>query len=266
MGRTVKAGGAGPLPKLALFLAIAFLLPLFCVQAMTSWPLFQTGPLSLVLYGVEAMSPTLAALICAAVFGGAGGLRCFLRKSYLENVSPKLIAIAFAIPFVVFLAARLVTIPLTGAEFEFMALNPAQWVAVSWALIAEELGWRGYLQDQLGPLLKPMLIPLVTGLLWAAWHYHFFMHLSIDVPAVLFFLGCVAESYAYYALTVSADGNVIPASVFHFSGNLAINLFTVYPFKNNGSTLPYVAGIAVMSAIALVMNLRLRRKLSYERA
>jgi len=50
-----------------------------------------------------------------------------------------------------------------------------------------------------------------------------FLHPS---PFVLLILGCVFESYGYFVITKLAKGNIIPASIWHFSGNLFVNANT----------------------------------------
>ena len=44
-----------------------------------------------------------------------------------------------------------------------------------WALVAEELGWRGYLQEKIEAHVGDVLTPLIVGIIWTVWHFHFFI-------------------------------------------------------------------------------------------
>ena len=106
---------------------------------------------------------------------------------------------------------------------------------IAWALVAEELGWRGYLQVELGRVVSRRWVPLLVGVIWGAWHFHFFLSGSMEVPIVPFFLGAIFESYGYYAVTEQSDGNIVPASLWHFTGNLFFNLYRFDPSWHEGN-------------------------------
>ena len=46
-------------------------------------------------------------------------------------------------------------------------------IIVMWALVAEELGWRGYLQEKIEAHVGDVLTPLIVGIIWTVWHFHF---------------------------------------------------------------------------------------------
>ena len=118
-------------------------------------------------------------------------------------------------------------------------LSTRKIVIILWALVAEELGWRGYLQDRLEEILPHKYIPLFTGVIWALWHYHFLLSGSMDVPIVAFLLGCVFESYGYFTITKLSKNNIVPASIWHFTGNMMFNLYRFDPQWHNGNQLYY---------------------------
>jgi membrane protease YdiL (CAAX protease family) len=107
-------------------------------------------------------------------------------------------------------------------------------------LIAEELGWRGYLQNKINNKFSNIVTPIIIGVIWALWHYHFWISGTADVPILVFTYGCIAESYGYFIITKLSKDNVIPASILHFSGNLFFNLYLLNPNWNNGSIMPYI--------------------------
>ncbi|MFA9380752.1 MAG: lysostaphin resistance A-like protein [Acetanaerobacterium sp.] len=146
-----------------------------------------------------------------------------------------------------------------GSVTALGTLSPKKIIIICWALIAEELGWRGFLQEKLYAYFSDFTSPLIAGVIWAAWHYHYFISGSKTVPIILFALGCVTDSYVYYALTKLVKGNTIPATIFHFSGNLCFSLFLINPEYNHGSIVPYLLFV-VSSFIAAVIVTALTHK------
>lgn len=227
------------LKQILLFLLLAFSLPLLCSILMINTTLFRSGPFQFIAYGVEAMTPSLAAILTVLYFENGRGLKQFLKKCYIANIHLKWILIALLLPVAVVGVSKLLSWQIYGCAPVIGTLSSKKIIVVCWALIAEELGWRGFMQEKLQVYFNDLTLPLITGIIWAVWHYHYFISGTMTVPVILFALGCVTDSYVYYALTKSVKGNIIPASAFHFSGNLCFNLFLINPEYNNGSNLPY---------------------------
>ena len=250
--------GAGGAKQLAAFLLLAFLLPLVFLFLSTKTALGHSGILALLLFGLQAATPALAAILVVLGFCGKRGLLQFLKQCYARQYSLFLLLLCLLLPALLAGAARL----LYWAGFAVppvLTVLPAQkLLIIGWSLVAEELGWRGFLQQQLGRYLNRWLLPLVVGLVWAAWHYHLFLAGSTVDPLLPFVVGCVAESTLYLAVTTRANGNIIPASVFHFSENLCLNLFLIGPAYNGGSNTLYLlyTGCVVVAAAGVVAALR----------
>lgn len=87
--------------------------------------------------------------------------------------------------------------------------------------LAEEIGWRGY--------LEPLLIQ--SGI-----------HKRL-VP-------CIVESYIYSFLMRATSNNIISAMTYHFVWNLIIHIAAVNPVDNNGNIFPYVI-LVVLEALVL---------------
>lgn len=122
-----------------------------------------------------------------------------------------------------------------------------------WALIAEELGWRGFLQSKLEIRFGHIATPILIGSIWAVWHYHFFWLGTMSAPLFLFVLGCIADSFGYYWITRKSQGNIIPASIWHFTGNLFFNIYQINPEYNKNSTIPYL--LFVMFSIIMAIGI-----------
>jgi len=77
----------------------------------------------------------------------------------------------------------------------------------------------------------------------------------MSAPIPLFALGCIAESYGYYWVTTKVKGNIIPASVWHFTSNLFISLFAIDPVYNDGNVLPYLlfVGFTLLMAVIIIV-------------
>ena len=71
-----------------LFLVIAFSIPLVCSVLIVSCSLFKSGIFYLVLYGIAAASPALAAILVALIVSD-GTLRDFFLQKYIKNISLK---------------------------------------------------------------------------------------------------------------------------------------------------------------------------------
>ncbi len=224
---------------IVFFVLYAFLIPFVCIILMKYVPVFQNGVLQFILYGIEGASPAIAALIMSSKRRGLIGVRQFLIAKYLENASIKLCFIGLLTPALVLTLTKITTY-LTQYHNQFLTMPSFKKVVIIlWALIAEELGWRGYLQDKIEDRFGDKVTPLLIGIIWALWHYHFFLSGSMDVPILFFAYGCILESYGYYVLTKLAKGNVLPASLWHFSANLFFNLYLLNPNWNGGSVVPY---------------------------
>lgn len=203
-------------------------------------PFFQKGIPYFVLYGFEAMTPSISALLVIEILYGKKGTIIFLKKSYVENKKVKYIILAFLLPLIIGLLTCVfcmifIDIPILNINVDIKKI-----IVLLWALVAEELGWRGFLQENLNKKLDKKVIPFIIGLIWSLWHYHFFVLGTISAPIILFTISCIIDSYIYYTLTIKSNQNIIPASIFHFMGNLLFSILLIYPNYHNGNILPYI--------------------------
>ncbi len=233
-----------------LFLIFTFGIPLICVLLMKYVSLFQSGTLYFIMYGIEAMTPTLSALIVISIWGKSDMRRTFLRKCYSDNIRKSYLLLAVLLPITVLVITKLTSLIFMDTTPFITSISVKKLIIILWALIAEELGWRGFLQDKLNEHFGYIITPIVLGCIWALWHYHFFLLGSTSAPLILFLLACIVESYSYYWITKLSKGNVIPASIWHFTGNLCFNLFLINPEHNQGSILPYVLFVVYSTAMA----------------
>lgn len=247
---------------LPFFLLLAFVIPLLCIALMRYVPVCSQGSLQFILYGAEAASPSLAALIVILVRSGRSGVRAFLYQKYRRGFCIRFCFIGFLAPAVLLTIAKCITL-LTPCHNAFITIPSSKKIIILlWALVAEELGWRGFLQSELERKWGCNVTPFLVGLIWFIWHYHFFLSGTMDILAsapltIAFLYGCVTESYGYFLITRLSRGNVVPASLWHFSGNLFFNLYLFNPEWNGGSIVPYIlVNTLYMSYVGLFVYYR----------
>ena len=244
--------------EIGLFISYAFIIPLVCICIMNCIEEYdENGLFTLILYGIEGASPALAAIFVKLQKQGVKGVKTFLVNKYKYALSARLCIIGFCIPCLMITIGKMLTY-LTPYNNQFIySLSLKKIVIVMWALIAEELGWRGYLQEKIEAHVGDILTPLIVGIIWTAWHFHFFLSGSMEVPLLLFTYGCIAESYGYFVITKISKGNIVPASLWHFSGNLFTNIYRLNPNWNAGRIEPYMIVNAVY-LINLIMLVKWR--------
>lgn len=241
------------------YLAIAFGLPLVCILLCELPLICENGVLSFLLFGIEGATPTIAAVIMVMIYNGKSGLKKYIMDKYRCNLSLKNCIYGFSVPLILLTGAKIVSV-LFGDTTPFITpVTVRKIIIIAWALIAEELGWRGFLQDKL-EILPDKYIPPVIGIIWALWHYHFIVSGSMEVPVVAFTLGCVFESFGYFALTKFAKNNIVPASIWHFTGNMMFNLYRFDPQWHNGEVTFYWIATIFYAANMILFVAYVRRK------
>lgn len=233
---------------LALFLLIAFTLPLVCLFFETK---LNDTAVCFVLYGIQAASPTIAA---AVVLCKNKQAKAFAACSFCQGQLKTAVLLPAAVACTTIPLAKLIFCCLAGAGSMLQGISVQKGVIILWALFAEEAGWRGYLE----PALKkraahPWAVPGVVGAIWCLWHYHFFLRDPMQLPPLLFLLSCVVESYLYSLLMELSGGRLVSAMVYHFSWNLLANIVGISPAFCGGSAVPYMilVGLEVIVFAAL---------------
>lgn len=165
------------LRRLGLYLLIAFALSLLLIVFRK--PMETSAMVSFIITQLFSFSPAIACLITRAVTKeGFGDMK--LHFNFRGNFRWYLLA--FAVPLLCFSASKLLPVIMSGYGSRlsgFTADNVlsvifilmGQSAVVSAGLLGEELGWRGYMNRKLEPLLGTFGTCLIGGIIWGLWHF-----------------------------------------------------------------------------------------------
>ena len=135
--------------KLTLFILISFLLPMAALFLQSR---ITNDTVNLLLFGVQAASPSIAAF---AVLLLSKEVRPHFKVIFQKAHITAVIVVPVLIASITMLISKSVYCIVWGKEFSLGNISVTKWLILLWALVAEELGWRGYLE----PFLQEMKAP-----------------------------------------------------------------------------------------------------------
>lgn len=219
--------------RLAVYLLITFALASFPV--IFAAPMNNSAVMSFIVSEIFVCSPAIASLITRAVTKeGFRDMKLHLRL----RGNLRWYLLAFAVP-VLFISAQLLLPVITKGHSDWLGgftftnvlsslcILVAETAVVSVRLLGEELGWRGYMNQKMEPLLGTLGTCIVGGLIWGAWHFPMdfsgymqgFSTLSEALEATLSrMLLTVAAGSLLMWLTKKTD-SVWPAVISHMAVN-----------------------------------------------
>ena len=162
--------------RLGIYLLTVFAFMLIFVLCIK--PLNASNTVFYIIYMIFSFSPAIASLITRAVTEeGFRDMKLHLKLS--GNF--KWYLLAFGLPLICFSAKFLLPVIISGHSgwlsgftaqnmfsniFMLAALSAVQ----SIGLLGEELGWRGYMNQKMEPLLGTVGTCIVGGIVWGLWH------------------------------------------------------------------------------------------------
>jgi membrane protease YdiL (CAAX protease family) len=224
---------------------IAWILLLFSLTVLGALPLMlqglnlssvgpSTSHLALVMTGMlaTACAPTLAALLVAAFYPGAGGVRSVSRQIRTWRVGLVWYAIALIGPIILLLAAEVFSAVRRGAPPSHWMILPSfsgpggLYFVIFGSLFAEEPGWRGFAQPRLQTRYGALTASVVIGLLWSTWHLWY-----VILPGGLSNVtgADVSTAIVYAWMYNSTNGSLFIAMLAHLGHNLAASLIPIPP-------------------------------------
>ncbi len=236
---------------LSAYLVVAFAIP------WAGWIWMPNETLSLWLFPLFA---SIGGFVAAFAEGGKAGLGTFTRRVCQTVGSLKYVLFASAIPLLLGLSYLLTT----GVSLSSFLSTPAALLGLSLgaALItgplAEEFGWRGYVQYTLLRHVAPFWVALVVGGIWWLWHFALYRTSIFASPslALNFLAYLVTWSLFMVFLVQRAGGSVWPAVAMHWVANTHPGILQALLPAVDGSNLPGGSkGSLYYLAVALVFSL-----------
>lgn len=121
-----------------------------------------------------AYSPSLAALITVALFGGKAGLKNLLEPLTKWRVSVWWYVLVLGAPLLIMLLANLLYATSGGtplwSEFFVGAALLSGIGPILAGSFGEEIGWRGFAQPLLQKTNTALTAAIIVGIIWATWH------------------------------------------------------------------------------------------------
>jgi membrane protease YdiL (CAAX protease family) len=240
----------------------------------------SSGAPPIVLIGIlfTAYTPTIAALLIAWRWPGAGGVRKLLGPlgRWRIHIGWYLVAILGPIPLL--LLGDLIYVLLGGHA-------PRQWLAlpsgtaeggisallftigaVIAGAVGEELGWRGFGQRRLQVGVGALWAAIVIGLLWSTWHLWpvavpggFSLFSWTDFPQTYLRLTSTAILYAW--LYNSSRGSLLLVLVAHGAFNIDNSI--VQTPASDTHTIPIIVAVLHGVAALVVISLTHPRTLTW---
>jgi membrane protease YdiL (CAAX protease family) len=139
------------------------------------------------------------------------------------------------------------------------------WIALLQGLIAgptinaiagfgEELGWRGFLQKELGKL-KFWKSSLIIGIVWGVWHapiilqgHNYPQHPSVGVIMMIIFTMLLSPIFSYVRIKAKS---VIAAAIIHGSLNATVGL-AIMPIRGGNDLTVGVTGLSGFIVLAII--------------
>ena len=213
--------------RVGVFLVLAFAL------SWWAWPLAVLNPAS---SAQVSFGPIIAAFLVAAVAGGRRQVVRLLRAVARWRVPWSRYVVALAGPFLVTgviavlaIAFGVVSPASVGEAFGWSTWSAVPLLFATTALLGgplfEEVGWRGFLLDELQRRRTVLVSTAVVALVWAAWHLPLLISEPTGqrppLPFLVWVLGqAVVLTWIY---NISA-GSVLLAILFHTAVNVSARL------------------------------------------
>lgn len=222
----VTAQPAHPWRAILGFVLVAFGLswiPWLILLGTSGDPFTDPGSTALFIGG--GFGPTLAGGIFAYASRGRSGLRRLGRDLARWRLGRWYLLLLLPLPVVVIAVAAVVTL----GEASWEPAGPGHLILFPMALIAgillgglEEIGWRGYLQPRLQDQFSALTASLVTGLVWALWHFPLFLLESTNQASFSpfwFTIHAVALSVVLAWAYNATAGSLLLVVLFHGATN-----------------------------------------------
>jgi uncharacterized protein len=178
------------------------------------------------LYLTAVLAPHGSALVSTAVEGGRAEVGAFYRR-ITRQVPFRWVIIAICVPPIIYLVRDAISLSFHLPHDSFFHHPPRTIAALLLGqltvVLGEEPGWRGFALPRLVGLLGPIVGTLALGFAWALWHLPLFIiggTPQYGTGFIPFALELIAWSMVMTLIMMRTRGSVVPAMLFHASGNV----------------------------------------------
>ena len=258
-----------------LLFALTFLgaLPLLAQRLNLSNVSSSTPHLAAVMTGMLVIScaPTLAALLIAGFYPGAGGIRSIAGQVKIWRVPFFWYLIALIMPCVLLLSAEAFSAVRRGtAPSHWMTLpgfsGPGGlYFVIFGSLFAEEPGWRGFAQPRLQTRYGALAASIFIGLLWSTWHLWYvitpggFSNVT-GTDAAATYLRFTSTAIIYAWMYNNTNGSLLIAMLAHLGHNLAASLIPTPPDGGRQHLIVALSYLMVAVVVILLTESRTLRR------
>lgn len=181
-----------------------------------------------------------------------------LKRLFRFKINFYAICFILIIPILLIMSHILNVILLDGQlpEINNLHLIPIQFIITLLLLgpLNEEIGWRGFLHENLIKKYPSILTGLIIGVVWTVWHIPAFfidvLHFS-KLPFMQFLLTCVLSSILISFLQSRCRCGIWPGLIIHTFINLGME---VSPLMNEKSYTPWIIANILLAITALFLT------------
>lgn len=198
--------------------------------------MFVTGSKqpSNILQIVSSWTPTIVVVLFWKKLRPQTNLKGFIKEKFSTPLRIRILAAVMGIHLLLLIGALVIVSRLLKQPLqEIIFLSPSFLLvsALSHVVrgpLGEELGWRGFLSEELEKNHPPLIASIIFGLVWSGWHFPLWLmsgYSSMDlVQYILFFtLWCIAQSIIM-TLLYKWNTNLLIPMIFHFFSNYFLGL------------------------------------------
>lgn len=123
----------------------------------------------------------------------------------------------------------------------------------------EEIGWRNYVLENYQKRHNALKSSIILAFYWILWHLPLFLMSSTNqatIPYWLFVLAVVPLSVLITWIYNSTNGSIFAVALLHSMGNLAHEIFKVFPTSESPSIIGFIALIILYSLTAIFITFK----------
>lgn len=214
---------------------------------------------------LASLSPFLGAVAAVLHRSGMTGVRRFLRLGWVWRVPARWYAIVLGVLPLLYIGGALTVYLITGGDFP--PLGQLEWLVLAEIFtlglvlfLAEEYGWRGYLQRALQPGWPMPAASLVVGVVWALWHAPLLFNpdaIQSELHAGWYFAFVTGIAILFGWVFTYTRGSVILVTLLHATWNASAGFLLVSLATESIDTTPYLAmctGITWIAAAVVLIR------------